>query len=224
MEHRAAGAALVIVGAIFMVFALFWATGAPSAPTAQLSGTINPSQAQSFQLTFTTTAGSTIAPNGVNQLPPDFVYSISETNAQGGTTVVAQSQSVAAKAASAGWPEWTLTGTVAVSTVALCSSSCGATVSNITVTVQAFTQGGGLSSPVSTIVFSSSPVYSTAQAPTPAPAPASYWEQFLGAGLLGVGLVMLGVSVIFPMLMGMKWVGAILSALGAVSLGAFFLL
>jgi hypothetical protein len=185
--HPAVGALLAVAATILIIFAIGYATGSPASPTATLSGTINPAQAQSFQLTFETQVASTLPPNSIYQLTSTFLYSISESNAQGGTTVIAQSQHVAATVQSFSWPVATMTATITISTVAVCvSSSCAGVVSNVTATVAAQTWGGAFTSPTSVITFSSQPAYQHV-APVGPVSYSAYIPQFAGALILGIG-------------------------------------
>lgn len=195
MGNVVAGVVLAIVGAILLLFALAWATGAPSAPTAQISGTINPTQSQTFQVTFSTLVESTAAPNSIWQLPTSFVYSITESNANGGTSVIAQQQHVGASVAPGHCSfacAFNMTATISVTTVAVCAS-CSGTTSNITITVTALSWGGALASPTSTIVFSSNPAYTHIPPVGPVNS-GSYLQQSVGLGVLGAGLILLAVA------------------------------
>ena len=197
MGNAVTGVILGILAFALIVFALFWATGAPSSPTATLSGQINPAQAQSLQLTLTSQVDSTIAPNSINQLGQTFVVTVTESNANGGKTTVLQNQHVVAAAQVSSWPTFNLTATITVSTVAVCSgSSCAGAISNITVTAQALTWGGGLASPVVTMTFSSNSAYTSVPAVGPVNSN-SYLEQFAGPLLMGIGIAILAVSTTF---------------------------
>ena len=189
MGNVAAAVVLVIGGAIFVLFALAWSTGAPATPTGTISGGITANAAQTLQITFTTQAESTAPPNSIWQLPPSFVYTLTENNGVGGTTVVAQQQHVAAAVSGGSWPLYTLTATVSVTTVAACSGCA----SNITVDVYAQTWGGGLVSPTAHIVFSSNPAFQSIPAQG-APITLSYWGQFLGAMVAGIGIIVVAVA------------------------------
>lgn len=196
---RGIGAAITlgIAAAVLILFSLAWATGAPSAPTASISGSITPNAAQTLQVTFQTQVESTAPPNSIWQLPSNFVYTATETSASQGTTVIAQQQHVAASVSpSSHWPVFILTATVSLNTVAVCTSSCAGVVSNLTITVTAQTWGGGLSSPMSTIVFSSSPGFQVV--PPMGPLNTLTYDGQAMAAVAGFGLALLAVAAIRP--------------------------
>lgn len=194
MGNAVTGGILGILAFGLIVFSLFWATGAPSSPTGTLSGQINPAQAQSLQLTLTSQVDSTIAPNSINQLGQTFVVTVTETNSNGGKTTIFQNQHVGAAAQVSQWPTFNLTATITVNTVAVCSGSgCAGAISNITVTAQALTWGGGLASPTVTMVFSSNGAYTSVPAVGPVNTN-SYVQQFVGPMLMGIGIAVLAVS------------------------------
>lgn len=217
MGNAIVGVLAGIVAFALLLFAVAWATGAPSAPTASISGQLNPSQAQTLSLTFATQVASTAPPNSIWQLGSTFVYTITESNANGGTTVVAQNQHVAAAVANGSWPVYQLTATVSVTTVAVCSSTCGGVTTNLTVTLQALTWGGGLSSPTVSIVFSSTPGYSHVPAIGPVQWD-SYYQQALGTGLAGIGFIGVAAGVSVAPHKAILGTGVILVILGVVFL------
>lgn len=150
------------IGAIIVLLVTaFTASGAPSAPTATISATPNPSQAQTLVVTLQTQLYSFQPPNSIDLLGTQFLYTVNVTTASGGTNTVASNQKVAASVVSQSGQLFTLTATVSVSVGALCSTSCGSFIDNITVTAQSLspTYPKFWSSPTSVIVFSNAAVF-----------------------------------------------------------------
>lgn len=178
--------------AAILLLAAFTAQGTPAATTAQLSGPLNAVQSQSLQLTLTTQVLSLQPPNSIDLLGGHFLYSISQTNAQNGLTVIAQSQSVAFNVVSSAGSSYTVSATVSVSTVASCSGTgCPGVTENLTVTVQAIlsTYWGVHAGPTNVIVFSTTPTYNTNQGMPAVPVHSFYMEllgPILGAVVFGL--------------------------------------
>lgn len=194
-----AAAAMWIVAAILVVLALL-AQGTPGAPTAQLSGTLNGSQAATYQLTLSAQIYAVLPPANAIQAGT-FVYSITQPNGIGNVTTIAQNQ--VANFAVTGHPSWDLyivSATVTFTTTAICSgTNCGGTPMSLTVTAQAIENSvlGSQVGPKATIVFSTN---SAQQSIPPIGVPSiNGWAFAFSVGILGaVALITGGVALVGP--------------------------
>lgn len=176
----------VVVAAVAIVLALGFLTvsaqGAPSAPSAKLSGSINPAVSQTLQVTFTSQAYSLVVPNSIYETGSYFVYSAWQTNAYGTTTTLAQSQSVAVTPTGYSNGVYTLTATVSLWLSSICSgASCAAQTFNLTIHVNAQVHSylGFWVSSTSDIVFSNVGSYNHVPAVAPADPSTYYYELFV---------------------------------------------
>jgi len=186
------GAAIAIVVLLFLTIC---AQGAPSAPTASTGATLNPSTAQSVQVTLKTQFYSLVAPNTIYQIGAKFIYSVVETGGGGNPVILATNLTASATSISVGSNNLcTMIGAFTVTTVAVCSSplTCGTAPENLTITATAdvSTYLAFWTSPTSTIVFSNVATYTNVPAVV-APNPSSYYlELYLPiTGIFFVGLL-----------------------------------
>lgn len=156
------GVIAAIAIAVLVIYPLAWAEGAPGQPTATISAPINAAQSQTLTLTFWMQVHSSLTPNSIWGLGEAFLYSITQTNAQGGVTVIAQNARVAAAVFNGSGGNFYLTASIQVTTAALCAQpGCAGAPDNLTLTLQGQTQTPVVvwNSPVAHIVFSTIPSY-----------------------------------------------------------------
>jgi hypothetical protein len=160
-----AGKAVVAAAAIFVIvmgLAAFVSIGAPGAPTAQLSGTLNPSVAQTVQITLESQVYSTVVPNSIFNLGSNLLYTVTYWNAANQPVNVLFNQHAAASVLTSTGFLYTIGTTISVSIPALCTAStCGTFIENLTVTATAQVQSYATlwASPISVIAFSTAAIY-----------------------------------------------------------------
>lgn len=134
--HIGATIAIVATWAIVLLTA-FQASGVPAQPGVAISGKLNPSVAQTVQITLSSELYSFQPPNSIVQLGGGFAYSIIEQN----TTYLAFNQRAAYSVV--GSPSsgvYQVATTISVSVAKLCSgSACAGFVENITVVAHTYT-------------------------------------------------------------------------------------
>ncbi len=164
MVNVAVAAVLGVVAMIFLVLALLFAQGAPSAVQTATGVTINPTQAQTIPITMTFTMESLNQPNPIWSPGIHVQYDINETGPVGGVVFLAVSQQVAPAIMGQSGDVITLQATESVTTLATCqATSCGSSVENLTVTARAqvVTPFETWFGPWTKTTFSSNPSYST---------------------------------------------------------------
>jgi len=190
---------VAILAVAIVVLAAFVATaqGAPSAPSAAISGKVIPSQGQSLQVTLYTQVNALLPPNSVPGLNSKFTYTAWQTNVNGGNTVLALNQQVYAQIVNQSGSLYTLGATVTFVTAAICTATaCTGVTDNLTISVsaQVTTLGTTWFSPTSNVVFSNVAYYTSVPALT-APSPNPYYlELFVPltlAIIFGTGIAML---------------------------------
>lgn len=177
--------------AAILVLSAFTAQGTPAAPTAVLSGTLNPSLSQNYQLTLSTQVYSITPPNSIYMLGGNFVYSIAQPDGKGGTIVLAQAQHAPLTVANQSGFVYTVQATVSFTTTAICGSAgCQGSVMDLTVTAYAIvnTYWGSFLSPTAYIQFSTNSAYQSIPAQGSPPVDDFLLEligPLAGAGMLG---------------------------------------
>jgi hypothetical protein len=153
MASKVLGSVILLGLAVALVLVLFQAEGAPSQPGVALSGQLNPSTAQTVQVTFTNYLYSTQPPNSIVDLGTAVVYSVLVDN----TTSLAFNQRAATSTVAVSGQEYKVVATVSVAIPQLCSgTACSGFVENFTVSAYAAvsTYVGFWNSPTLTVSFS----------------------------------------------------------------------
>lgn len=152
----AATAAIVV----FLLFMVAISQGPPSAPTAAISATPNPSVASTYLVTLSFTEQSVTTPNLLGWTGPAVVYSAAYTNAAGTKVWLNQAQRVGVNVLSSTGSTYTMGTTVSLTVPAICTS-CTYQILNVTVSAYAIVPSGWTSftGSNSTYLFSSQPTY-----------------------------------------------------------------
>jgi hypothetical protein len=125
-----AGVAILVVIFLALALILVQAEGAPSTPGVALSGSLNPSVAQTIQVTFTNTMYAAQPVNSVLNFGTAIIYTIIANN----ITTIAFNQKVATSPISSSGALYTMQATVSLAIPQLCSgSACVGFTENLTV-------------------------------------------------------------------------------------------
>lgn len=150
--------AIAAIVTIVLGFLILSAQGQPASPTAVLGGSINPGTGGTVQVTMKTQFDSLVGPNTIFQPGGKFVYSVTYTNAQGGTNVLAANQSAAFGILTSTGSLYTMGATISVVLPSICSpATCAGMIANLTVTEYAVVQTYWATwySPTTVVTFSS---------------------------------------------------------------------
>jgi hypothetical protein len=186
-------AATALVANLVLLIIAFVAVGAPATPGVALAQTLNPSVAQSVQLTFNSAVRAFDGPNSIVETGPHVTYSV-----WAGSTILYANQTQGLSPGSgASLFYYPVTGTVMINIPLLCSSTCATYLEVIKVQAQVITQsfwpGGVWASSVATVNFTNSAGASVGTQPGVAPA---------GAFAMELGVPLLGLVVLDTVLLG----------------------
>lgn len=215
MVSKVVAGVIALVVSIVLVFVALQAQGVASAPSAQISTTVNPALTQSVQVTFIAKEYSLFSPNPLFQPGGKFVYSAWQTNSKGGENVLAQNQSIASSPTGITGGVYTLTATVTFSMTAICSGeSCIGQPFNLTIDVKQITQTylAFWESPTSHIVFSNLAQYNSVP-PVTTPSPETYYLELFGPLTAVVVVVALLFAILKP-----HWIEGLVLVLAIVAL------
>ena len=184
MAMKAGLIAGALVANLVLLIIAFVAAGAPATPGVSLAQTLNPSAAQSIQLTFNSAVRAFDGPNSIVETGPHVTYSVWA----GSTILYANQTQGLAAAAGASLFYYPVTGTVTINIPVLCTSTCATYNEVIKIQMQVISQtfwpGGVWASSLVTVNFTNSAGASGNVQPGTAPAGAFAME--LGVPLLGL--------------------------------------
>jgi hypothetical protein len=197
MKGIAAVVVIVLAAMVLGVLGAPTAQGSPASPTAFISTNLVPTAAQTIQVTLSTQVYSVLAPTVT------FLYSATQT-ATGGSVSLASNVVVTGNVIQSNVNGTaflsTVAATVTFTTSALCATCTGSPV-NLTLTVQAIAHAGAYSifqrtwtSPITTIVFSSTAAYKSVPAvgASSGSAPSTtFYGEFAGSLLLLIAVVLI---------------------------------